>query len=259
MKINHLRITSIPAQGFFLALLLLSHVSIAQLSYFNMPNPDMFPDVGYSYVEYDQYISVKGNENVNANVLRGMIQPLRFLEVGTNLWFNKELDTNPDKLVISTKWRIWLRQNEKIKLSLSPGSWSSFYFQKDIAIKNIVYTFAGLTVNHSDVIYTRLMLGGYAKHWKESVELGQDEWQSGLMAGIEQRLSKKFVFVTDYFQGSGEGFGLATGFVYYAINNGSNLPIYLAYQFDNDSRANDAMIFEIGYFFKAYTPRRSAK
>lgn len=224
----------------------------AQLSFFNMPNPDMFPDVGYSYVEFDQYASLKGNANVNASVFRAMLQPLPYLEVGSNLWFNRELSSNPDKLVISTKWRLWLKKNERIKLSLSPGSWSSFYFQRDIAVKNIVYTFAGLSVNHSDVIYTRLMLGGYGKHWKEAPDLGQKEIQGGLMAGLEQRLSKKLVFVTDYFQGSGEGFGLATGLVFYLLNNGNNLPVYLAYQFDNDGRQNDLIVFEIGYFFRVY-------
>lgn len=96
------------------------------------------------------------------------------------------------------------------------------------------------------------MLGGYGKHWKEGPELGQKEVQGGLMAGLEQRITRKLVFVTDYFQGSGEGFGLATGFVFYALDNGGNLPIYLAYQLDNDSRKNDLLVFELGYFFRAY-------
>jgi hypothetical protein len=58
--------------------------------------------------------------------------------------------------------------------------------------------------------------------------------------------------VADYFQGSGEGFGLATGFVYYALNKGSNQPVYVAYQFDNDSRDNDLLILEIGYTFNFF-------
>jgi hypothetical protein len=229
----------------------------AQLTFFNMPNPDMFPQVGYGYAEYDRYQSVRGNENVNADVTRIAYQLTPFVEVGTNLWFNKELPKNPDKIVLSTKWRVWLFQGEKIKLSLSPGSWTSFYFDKNISLKNIGYTFLGLTFNHSEKIYTRLMLGGYGKYWKFNEKLGQKVLTGGVIAGIEQRLTKRLVLVSDYFQGSGEGFGLAAGFVYYAAENGKNLPLYFAFQRDNDSRKNDLIIAQIGYFFRAI--RRSAK
>ena len=224
----------------------------AQLTFFNMPNHDMFQDVGYSYAEYDVYQSVKNNNAVNAQVFRIMVQPLKFMEMGTNIWFNKELPSNPDKIVLSTKWRVWLYKNEKVKLSLVPGSWTSFYFDKNIPIKNIGYAFLGFSVKHTEDIYTRLMFGAYGKYWKHAADLGQDKFTSGFIAGLEQRLSKKLVFVTDYFQGSGEGFGLATGFVFYAMNKGTNLPLYLAYQFDNDSRKNDLMIGQIGYFFRAF-------
>jgi hypothetical protein len=53
-------------------------------------------------------------------------------------------------------------------------------------------------------------------------------------------------------RGSGEGFGLAAGIVYYAAEKGHNLPLYLAYQWDNDSRENDLILFQIGYFFRAW-------
>jgi hypothetical protein len=213
----------------------------------------MFPDVGYSYAEYDLYQSLKGNNAVNASVFRMAVQPTKFLEVGANLWFNQELSSNPDKIVISTKWRVWIYQSEKIKLSLSPGSWSSIYFN-EYSVKNLGYCFAGLTINHSKYIYTRFMLGGYGKYWKSGPEaIGQEEFTSGLIAGLEQRLTKELVFVTDYFQGSGEGFGLATGFVCYLLKGGTNLPIYAAYQFDNDSRENDLVILQLGYFFRAYS------
>lgn len=228
----------------------------AQLTFFNMPNPDMFPDVGYAYAEYDRYQSVKDNKAVNADVTRIAYQLTPFVEVGTNLWFNKELSNNPDKIVLSTKWRVWLHRDSKIKICLSPGSWSSFYFDGDIPVKNIVYSFIGLHFSHSEVIYTRLMLGGYGKHWKHAESLGQKEFTKGIIAGIEQRLSKKLVLVSDYFQGSGEGFGLAFGFVFYALNDGQNLPLYLAYQKDNDSSENDLVIAQIGYFFRA-TKKRS--
>jgi hypothetical protein len=92
------------------------------------------------------------------------------------------------------------------------------------------------------------MVGGYAKYWKDA----DDEFTTGLIAGIEQRLTRRLVFVTDYFQGSGEGYGVSPGFVFYAKDEGSNLPIYLAYQFDNDDRANDLLLLEIGYMFQLF-------
>jgi hypothetical protein len=224
----------------------------AQISFFNMPNPDMLPANGYAYAEYDRYQSLRGNSAVNANVFRLSVQATPFLEVGSNLWFNEENTADPDKLVLATKWRIWLFKNDKIKLSLSPGSWSSVYLHDNVPVKNLVYTFLGFSIQHNENIYTRVMLGGYGKHWQYSEEIGLETFTSGLIAGAEQRLSKKLVFVTDYFQGSGEGFGLATGFVFYALKDGQNLPIYLAYQFDNDSRDNDLLIFEIGYTFNFF-------
>jgi hypothetical protein len=154
----------IPLLLFFLV----AKNSIAQLSFFNMPNPDMFPDVGYAYAEYDRYQTFSGNTNVNADVTRIAYQLTPFVEVGTNLWFNKELPKSPDKIVLSTKWRVWLHQGEKVKLSLSPGTWTSFYFDKNISVKNLGYTFLGFTYYHSETIYSRLMLGGYGKYWKRS-------------------------------------------------------------------------------------------
>ncbi|MBX7151278.1 hypothetical protein K1X84_06525 [bacterium] len=225
----------------------------AQVSFFNMPNPDMMPRVGYSYVEYDQYQTLKDNKAVNAYVPRISIQALPYLELGANFWFNKETTKSIDKVVLAHKWRIWLYQSEKYKISMSPGGWHSIYTDGDLSPKHLLYDFVGLTIQHSDVIYTRLMAGGYMKHWKNAPKIQDVKKTSfGALAGLEQRISKSLVFVTDYFQGSGEGYGLAPGFVYYATENGGNLPIYLAYQFDNDDRKNDLLLFEIGYMFQLF-------
>ena len=238
----------------FLLLLLTSIANsvTCQISFFNMPNPDMLPANGYAYAEYDHYQTVKSNKSVNADVFRLSVQATPFLEVGSNLWFNKENSSNPDKWVLATKWRIPIYKSDKIKISMSPGSWTSFYLHDNVQVKNILYNFFGFSIQHNENIYTRLMLGGYGKYWKYSEEIGMEKFTSGLIAGVEQRLSKELVFVTDYFQGSGEGFGLATGFVFYALKGGQNLPIYLAYQFDNDSRENDLLIFELGYTFNFF-------
>lgn len=226
----------------------------AQVSFFNMPNPDMMPAVGYTYVEFDQYQSLKGTDAVNASVPRISVQALPYLELGANFWFSKETPESLDKIVLAHKWRIWLYQGEKYKISMSPGGWHSIYFAKDIAPKHLLYDFVGLTAKHSDVIYTRIMAGGYAKFWKDAPNRIKDGKKTtpGFLAGLEQRLSKSLVFVTDYFQGSGEGYGLAPGFVWYAMDHGNNLPVYLAYQFDNDSRKNDLLLFEIGYTFRMF-------
>ncbi len=232
-------------------LFFLSFSCLGQISFFNMPNPDMLPDVGYAYSELDIYRTLKGNENVNATVTRLSIQATRFLEVGTNVWFNSDHPQDPNRIVLATKWKINLYQTEKIKLSLSPGSWTSFYFDKETPIKNLIYTFVGFNHVEGGDRYTRLMLGGYTKYF------GSNPIQYGMIAGFEHRFSKKFDFVTDYFQGSGEGFGLATGFVFYALDKGNNLPLYFAYQFDNDSRANDLLLLEVGYFFRMFGKHKS--
>ncbi|MDZ4715231.1 MAG: hypothetical protein SH819_07140 [Cytophagales bacterium] len=220
-----------------------------QISFFNMPNPDMLPAVGYAYAEYDQYQSLKGEESVNAKVARLSVQALPFLEVGANLWFNADHPQDPNRVVLATKWKIPIYSKNKLTVSMSPGSWTSLYFTENSPMKNIFYDFVGVTINHSEHIYTRFMIGAYSKFRKSEAN------QYGPIAGLEQRLSKKLVFVTDYFGGSGEGFGLATGFVFYALDEGKNLPIYLAYQFDNDSSKNDLFLFEIGYLLPFWKPR----
>ncbi|MEK6783539.1 MAG: hypothetical protein AABY93_17685 [Bacteroidota bacterium] len=230
-------------------LFLLPLVSAGQISFFNLPNPDMLPDVGYSYSEYDLYQSLKGQKTVNASVFRMSVQAAPFLETGANIWFNSDHPQDPNRIVLATKWRVWLYQNKKVKLSMSPGNWTSLYFVKDTPMKNILYNFLGISIQHSKYIYTRFMFGGYGKFIKNQTS------QYGLITGLEQRLSKSLVFVTDYFSGSGEGYGLAPGFVFYAKENGTNLPIYLAYQFDNDSRQNDLLLFEIGYFLRYWKPK----
>lgn len=221
----------------------------AQISFFNMPNPDMLPAVGYSYVEYDQYQSLRGENSVNASVYRMSVQTTKFLEVGANLWQNSDHPDDPNRAVLATKWRIWMHQSDKLDISMSPGSWTSFYLVDDAAVKNILYDFVGMNFKHTQTIYTRVMVGGYGKYQK-----GQNSTY-GMIAGVEQRLSKQLVFVTDYFQGTGEGYGLAPGFVFYALDEGKNLPIYLAYQFDNESRDYDLLLFEIGYLLKFWEPK----
>jgi hypothetical protein len=235
--------------------LCLPNVLRAQISFFNMPNPDMLPAVGYSYFEYDQYQTLRNNKSVNAYVPRLSYQATPFLEVGANVWFNKEHDNVPERVVIATKWRAWLYQSPKIKVSMSPGFWESIYFNHPM--KHLVYDFFGLTINHTDVIYTRLMFGAYGKYWKVGPEqsIPYKKFTKGVMAGVEQRLTKGLVFVTDYFSGSGEGYGLAPGLVWYVTENGNNLPLYLAYQIDNDSKKNNLLLFEIGYFFNVFGPK----
>ncbi len=218
----------------------------SQISFFNMPNPDMLSDVGYAYAEMDLYRSLKGNDPVNATVTRISVQATPFLEVGTNFWFNPDHPQDPNRIVLATKWKINLFHKKTITLSLSPGSWSSLYFDKETPMKNIIYTFLGFNHEEGPKAYTRFMFGGYTKYW------GDNPVQYGGIAGFEHRFSDKFEFVTDYFQGSGEGFGLATGIVFYAAEQGHNLPLYFAYQFDNDSRANDVFLFEIGWLFRMF-------
>jgi len=223
--------------------------TFGQISFFNMPNPDMLPAVGYSYLEYDRYQSFKGMDSVNASVYRMSVQATKFLELGANIWQNADHPGDPNRAVLATKWRIWMHQSDKLDISMSPGSWTSIYLSEDQPVKNIFYDFVGMNFKHTQTIYTRVMVGGYGKYQK-----GQTSTY-GMIAGLEQRLSKELVFVTDYFQGTGEGYGLAPGFVFYALDEGKNLPIYLAYQFDNESRDYDLILFEIGYLLKFWEPK----
>jgi hypothetical protein len=217
----------------------------AQISFYNMPNPDMLPDVGYSYVEYDRYQSLKKEKTVNASVFRASVQPIKFWEIGANFWFNDDSPADPNRVVISNKFKVELLSKGHFNITMSPGAWTSFYYD-GTPMKNLVYSFIGINHEEHRKAYTRLMIGGYGKYQKEKSSV------YGLIAGLEHRFNDYIEFVTDYFQGSGEGFGLATGIVVYAAQKGHNLPIYLAYQFDNDSRKNDLFLFQIGYFLRAW-------
>lgn len=229
-------------------LLIVITTAKAQISFFNMPNPDMLQDVGYSYVEYDRYQSLKREGTVNASVFRASFQATKFLEVGANVWFNDDSPADPNRTVLVTKWKINLGQKGRLNFTLSPGSWTSVYYD-GTPLKNIAYSFIGLNHEEGPKSYTRLMFGGYGKY-----QNGQSNY--GMIAGVEHRFNDYIEFVADYFQGSGEGFGLATGIVFYAMGKGHNLPIYLAYQFDNDTRQNDLLLMQIGYFFRAWTTKK---
>jgi hypothetical protein len=217
-----------------------------QIAFFNMPNPDMLPAVGYAYAELDQYQSLKGNRSVNATVARISIQPIKFLEIGANFWFNEDHPGDPNRTVLATKWKIDVYQKHPISVTISPGSWTSIYHDSEVPIKNLLYGFVGVNHEEGPKAYTRLMFGGYAKYQSGNPN------QYGIIAGFEHRFSDKLEFVTDYFQGTGEGFGLATGIVFYAAEKGHNMPIYLAYQFDNEGRQNDVLIIQIGWFFNMF-------
>jgi len=236
-------------------LLSVSLSSKAQMSFFNMPNPDMLPDVGYAYAEYDRYQSLKGIESVNASVFRFSTQVTSYLEVGANAWFNSDNPEDPNRIVLATKWKANLFKKGNFTFTMSPGNWTSVYYD-GTAMKNIVYDFIGINHVEGPQAYTRIMIGGYGKHWNAAPEFGQEELTFGMIAGLEHRFNNYIEFVADYFQGSGEGFGLAMGFVAYPLEKGHNLPIYLAYQFDNDSRDNDLLLFQVGYFFRAFTSKK---
>lgn len=231
-------------------LFLIPLFSEGQISFFNMPNPDMLGEVGNAYAEYDLYQTLKGNPTVNASVFRLSVQATKFLEVGANAWFNADHPQDPNRIVLATKWKANLYQKGNLSISMSPGSWSSIYFTENTPAKNIIYDFIGITHQEGPQQYTRFMIGVYGKY------IGSFESSTyGLMAGIEHRVNNHLEIVADYFQGSGEGYGLAPGFVYYALEQGNNLPLYFAYQFDNDSRDNDLLLFEVGYFLRMWKPR----
>lgn len=234
MKVSVLLLALLPALGY------------GQISFFNMPNPDMLPAVGYAYGELDRYQSLKGEDNVNSSVARLSVQATPYLEVGTNFWFNPDHPQDPNRVVLVTKWKIDVFKKNHLTITVSPGSWSSVYFAENIPMKNLVYAFMGLNHEEGPKAYTRLMVGGYTKHW------GENAVQYGIIAGIEHRFTDKFELVADYFQGTGEGFGLATGFVFYAAEEGHNLPIYVAYQFDNEGRQNDVLLLQVGWFFRMF-------
>lgn len=229
-----------------LLLFLVLHCSFGQISFFNMPNPDMLPAVGYAYGELDRYQSLKGESTVNASVARLSVQATPFLEVGTNFWFNPDHPQDPDRVVLATKWKVNLFKKNHVTMSLSPGSWSSIYFVENTPMKNLLYAFVGINHEEGPKAYTRLMLGGYTKYF------GDNPVQYGMIAGIEHRFTDKIELVADYFQGTGEGFGLAAGFVFYAAENGHNLPLYFAYQFDNEGRQNDVFLVQAGWFFRMF-------
>jgi hypothetical protein len=252
LSVQKLLIFSIVVTSFF------PTRSISQISFFNMPNPDMLPEVGYAYAEYDHYQSFQDDITTRryftAYVSRISIQATPYLEVGTNWWFFPDRQ-NDRKVVLATKWRIWLYQSDKYKFSMSPGSWQSFFLENHTQFqytKHLFYNFLGLTIQHDPVHYTRLMLGPYGRFtgFGKSVEQ-----KYGFIAGVEQRLSRSLVFVTDYFSGKGEGYGLAPGFVWYTTENGNNLPLYLAYQISNDPGGN-VLLFEIGYLFRVFGSKK---
>jgi hypothetical protein len=225
-------------------------IAFGQISFFNMPNPDMLSHPGAAYIEYDRYQSHKGNSAVNATVFRMSFQTTKFLEVGLNTWINSDHPSDPNRVVLATKWRMNLFKKGNITITMSPGNWSSIYFTENTPMKHLIYNFIGLTHQEGPKAYTRLMFGGYGKYIRSF-----DNSTYGFIAGLEHRFNDKIEFVADYFQGSGEGFGLAMGIVYYAMDNGHNLPLYFAYQFDNDSRENDLVLFQIGYFLSLRKPK----
>lgn len=79
--------------------------SKAQLSFFNIPNSDMLPDVGYAYAVYERYQSLKGTEAVNASVFRFPTQETSFLEVVATALLNSDNSEDSNRIALATKWK----------------------------------------------------------------------------------------------------------------------------------------------------------
>lgn len=114
-------------------------VLIAQISFFNMPNPDMLAHPGAAYIEYDRYQTLKGSESVNTSVVRFSYQTTKFLEVGVNTWFNSDHPGDPNRAVIARNGKPFCTIRVVSPLQCRPVIGAAFTLQKTLQ-RNISFT-----------------------------------------------------------------------------------------------------------------------
>ena len=233
---NNARLVLLAASLFFGAA-----NAAAQSTIFNVPSSDVQAP-GKVYLEADfitHFASYKdgGYQTYGPRVVVGLPGNS---EVGVNVFYTRSSDPQPISVQPNFKWQFY--SNEKIGVALSVGGLASFPVTHRRGNRTTGLLYVVGSKAFQGTYGPKFTFGGY--RLVGPFDQGTD--RTGMIAGYEQPVTKKFAFVTDWFSGNNDlGYVTAgTGITLSPKNN-----IYAGYSFGNQGRGNNSLGVYYGHTF----------
>lgn len=216
-------------------------IAAAQTTIFNIPTSDVqAPRKVYLEADFiTHFASYKdgGYQTYGPRVVVGLPGNS---EVGVNVFYTRTSPGEPIDVQPNFKWQFYA--NEKYGLAVAAGVLVSIPVtrRREARTTGMLYVVGSKTFTGK--YGPRLTFGGY--NLVGRFEDGTDK--TGVLAGYEQPLTKKFSFVTDWFSGKND-IGYVTPGV--GITFSPKQSLYAGYSFGNQGRGNNALGVYYGYSF----------
>jgi len=213
----------------------------AQSTIFNVPSSDVqAPRKVYLEADFiTHFASYKdgGYQTYGPRVVVGLPGNS---EVGVNVFYTRSADPQPISVQPNFKWQFY--SNEKIGVALSVGGLASFPVTHRRGNRTTGLLYVVGSKAFQGTYGPKFTFGGY--RLVGPFDQGTD--RTGMIAGYEQPVTKKFAFVSDWFSGKNNlGYVTAgTGITLSPQNN-----IYAGYSFGNQGRGNNSLGVYYGHTF----------
>jgi len=204
----------------------------AQSTVFNVPSTDV-QSPGKVYLEADfimHYASYRdgGFQTYGPRVVVGLPGNT---EVGVNVWYTRARPGQPIDIQPNFKWRFY--ENEKLGLAFAAGVVVSTPLTRRSQGNTYGQVYAVGSKSLPGTYGPRVTFGGY--RLVGSFDEGTDK--TGVILGLEQPVTRKIAFVTDWYSGNNDyGYVIAgTG-----ITLSPKSTFYAGYNFGNQGRGNNS-------------------
>ena len=213
----------------------------AQTTIFNIPTSDVQAPRKV-YLENDfitHFASYKdgGYQTYGPRVVVGLPGNV---EIGVNVFYTRSSSTEPINVQPNLKWQFY--SNEKRGLAVAAGVVISIPVTKRRDGKTTGMFYVVGSKSFPGTHGPKFTFGGYtlAGRFDDGID------KSGVIAGYEQPLTKRFSFVTDWFSGNNDIGYVTTGT---GITISPKQSLYAGYSFGNQGRGNNSLGVYYGYSF----------
>jgi hypothetical protein len=213
----------------------------AQSTIFNIPSSDVqAPRKVYLEADFITHFASYQNGGYQTYGPRVVVGLPGHTEVGVNVFYTHTSPGEPIDVQPNFKWQFY--NNEKRGLAVAAGVLISFPVtrRREGKTTGMLYLVGGKTFpgTHGP----RVTFGGYTL----AGNFDADTDKTGVLAGYEQPLTKKFSFVMDWLSGNND-VGYVTAGTGIMLSPKQN--IYAGYSFGNQGRGNNSLGIYYGYSF----------
>ena len=213
----------------------------AQSTLFNIPSTDIVPEKKV-YLELDflgHFESYK-NSGFQSYIPRAVVGLGKKVEVGVNVAYTKSAVPNSIEVQPNIKYQAY--QNEKLGVAVSTGVILYAPITRRAGTNTFGLIYGNVSKQFKGSYGPRITGGGYGLVNRASGNGGK----AGVLVGLEQPLTTKVKFVTDWFSGKNR-FGYVTPGL--AFTTGKTSAFYAGYSIGNSGRKNNALFVYWGITF----------